>query len=191
MTKRFIFKIKLKNVAKPPVWRRVEVPATISFKKFSDVILESMGWAGGHLWQFSSGVYEGRPIAIPNEDDWEEPVDARKTKLNKVFDAVGKKFIYTYDFGDDWIHEVVLEEIIDSKTVNCVVLAAKGKCPPEDCGGPYGYERIKAILADPKSEEYNETLEWLCPMEGMAWNPKEADVAPGTIVGEMDYDDFF
>lgn len=69
ISKKFIFKIQLKNVSKPPVWRRVEVPCGISFKEFSNVILQSMGWAVGHLWEFSEKTFRGVSIAIPHEDD--------------------------------------------------------------------------------------------------------------------------
>ncbi len=190
MAKKFIFKIKLKNVTKPLVWRRVEVPCNLSFKKFSDVILQSMGWMGGHLWQFLDKTYRGDAIAIPHEDDWNEPIDARKQALSKTFKTPKQKMVYIYDFGDEWVHEIELEEVIDSKEAGSFVRTAKGKCPPEDCGGPIGYMQLKKALANPKSSEHAAEREWLKLQDGEEWDATTADVKPGDLVGTEDFDEF-
>lgn len=98
--------------------------------------------------------------------------------------------IYTYDFGDDWFHEVILEKVIDSNRPGCVVCAAKGKSPPDDCGGPFGYELLKKSLREPKSQDYAETLDWLDIESGDEWNIAEPDVKPGDIVETVDFDEF-
>ena len=192
MARRFIFKITLKGVAKPPVWRRLDVPASLTFKKFSDAILDSMGWGGGHLWHFCDSPYELPYIAIPREDDSDEvfdaTIDARALTLDSVFEKVGQKQCYTYDFGDDWRHEVRLEEIAEGAESGCVVVASKGKCPPEDCGGAWGYEDLKKTLLAPKAREHKEILKWLCIDEASDWDPKEPNSRPGDVVGEEDYD---
>ena len=190
MAKRYRFKIKLNNVTKPPVWRKIEVPSTLTFKKFSDAIQQAMGWWGEHCWQFSKKAYESPSITIPHDSDWEKPIDARKTKIYSYFTTVGQKMCYTYDFGDDWHHEVLLEEIADGNEEGCFVIAAKGKCPPEDCGGPWGYEHLKEVLADPKHEEYKEMVEWLELENGDEWDANKADVKVGQKVGEEDMDMF-
>lgn len=188
---RYVFKVKLRGVTKPPVWRKIEVPNNITFKIFSDAIRSAMGWFGCHLWHFTEQVYSEPAIALPREDDWDKPIDASKTKINQQFNKIGDKMLYTYDFGDDWIHDVVLEEIKQSNETGCFVVDAKGKCPPEDCGGPWGYENLKKILNDPKNEEYEDMLEWLGLKSGEEWNPKEADVEPGEPIGDepMDWDE--
>ncbi len=191
MSKKFVFKIQLKNVSKPPVWRRVEVPCGISFKEFSDVILQSMGWAGGHLWEFSEKTFRGVPIAIPHEDDMFEAIDARKRKLRQVFKTPGQKMMYVYDFGDTWEHRIELEEVIDSREQGSFIRAAKGKCPPENCGGPYGYLNLKETLNDPKSPDYAEMLERLGLEDGKEWDATDAGVDPGEPVGTEDFDEFF
>jgi hypothetical protein len=70
---------------------------------------------------------------------------------------------YTYDFGDDWEHDIVLEKILpaDPGTAYPVCLAGKGACPPEDCGGAWGSSDLKATLADPSDDEHEAMLEWL------------------------------
>ena len=100
-------------------------------------------------------VFHHPVIAIPSEEDWENPeMNAMKTKLNKVFTSEKQSYTYIYDFGDDWVHQIVLEKILPEEIKRPVCLNGKGACPPEDCGGPWGYENLKTILADPKHEEY-------------------------------------
>jgi hypothetical protein len=76
---------------------------------------------------------------------------------------VGDKIGYTYDFGDDWEHDIALEKILpaDAVVTGSVCTAGKGACPPEDCGGILGYQELKAVLADPDAEEHDTMLEWL------------------------------
>jgi len=165
------FKIQIKGIAKPPVWRRVEVPASFTFKRFHDVIQIAFGWEDYHLFQFSPKGWGSEPaISIPHEDDWEEVEDAQKIKLKDVFFAEGQKYVYIYDFGDDWEHQITLEAISDKGTRKAVCLAGKGACPPEDCRGVWGYEDMKRVLAEkPDSEEAAEWLEWLGLEKGEKW----------------------
>jgi hypothetical protein len=157
------FRIQLKNVQKPPVWRKVIVPKHFTFEQFHLVIQEAFGWGNYHLYQFSPTGYGSYPvIAKPSEDDWEKPdKNAAIAKLSSVFKTENQKYTYIYDFGDDWIHSIILEKILPDKALKASCLAGKGACPPEDCGGPWGYERLKEILKDPKHEEYKEMKEWI------------------------------
>lgn len=86
----------------------------------------------------------------------------------------GDKLIYEYDFGDGWEHKIRIEKILPAEKGKRypVCLAGKRACPPEDCGGPPGYERLLEVLRDPKHEEYEETLEWL----GGPFDPEAFDV---------------
>jgi len=172
------FKIQLKNVTKPPVWRQLLVPETFTFHQLHEVIQMSFGWENYHLYQFSPQGYGSYPIiAIPSKDDWKKPdMNATKTKLNKVFTAEKQKFTYIYDFGDDWVHQIVLEKILPDEIKSPVCLGGKGCCPPEDCGGVWGYENLKVILADPKHEEHQEMKEWL-GLEDEEWDDDYFDVA--------------
>jgi hypothetical protein len=102
-------------------------------------------------------------------------LDERKVRLSQVFASVGDKVRYTYDFGDDWEHDVILEKVIptDVGVTSSVCTAGKGACPPEDCGGVWGYEQLKATLADPGAEQYADMLEWLGLASGDDFDPKE------------------
>ena len=88
--------------------------------------------------------------------------DERQVTLGELID-LGTGFRYTYDFGDDWEHEILVEDLLDADpdTHYPVLVAAKGACPPEDCGGPWGYANLKEILADPNHDEHQDMLEWL------------------------------
>ena len=169
------FKIQLSNVTKPPVWRRVIVAEKLTFHELHEVIQEVFGWDDFHLYQFSPSGYGSNPvIAIPSKDDWEQPeMNAKKTKLNKIFTQEKQSFNYIYDFGDDWSHKIVLEKLVPDAIENPVCLDGKGTCPPEDCGGAWGYENLKVILADPTHEEYKEMKEWLGLEDDEEWDANE------------------
>jgi hypothetical protein len=173
------FKIQLKNVTKPPVWRQVIVPEKFTFHDLHQLIQLVFGWEDYHLYQFSPKGYGSHPIiAFPSKEDWDQPdMNAGKTKLSKVFISAKQTFTYIYDFGDDWIHQIVLEKILNDEIKQPVCLAGKGTCPPEDCGGPWGYENLKLILADPAHEEYLETKEWMGLEADEEWDANYFDVA--------------
>jgi hypothetical protein len=159
------FKIQIEDITKPPVWRKVVVPETFTFHRFHHVIQAVFGWEDAHQYQFSEkedGSYE--IIGIPtDEDEWGIPVtDSRNKKLKEIFTKEGKRFIYIYDLGDDWVHKIILEKIIDENRQKAVCIDGKGACPPENCGGVWGYEDIKETFAhNPKSEKAEEFRDWL------------------------------
>ncbi len=174
----FQFRIQLKNVSKPPVWRQVQVPGTFTFDQFHGVIQRCFGWENFHLYQFSPQGFGSYPvISIPSKEDWEQPeMNSMKTKLKEVFKLEKQTFNYIYDFGDDWSHKITLEKILPGEIESPVCLAGKGACPPEDCGGTWGYENLKTVLADPKHDEYQEMKEWLGLEEEEDWDAGEFDL---------------
>ena len=154
------FKITLKYIT-PKIWRRIQVPSNYSFWDLHVAIQNAMGWYDCHLHQFDmKNPRTGFPTIIGTTecDESEE-----KAKIARYFLPTNKKAIYEYDFGDLWQHEIVLEKILPavtgSKYPQCI--GGKRACPPEDCGGPYGYGRLLAIIKNRKHAEYKETKEWL------------------------------
>ena len=141
------FKVKLRGATKPPVWRRVLVPADFTFSGLHAVIQEAFGWWNEHLYCFGNTPYRRQlTIAEPNEDDWEEPdYNAREFTVGEFFgEGTGaQNLCYVYDFGDDWIHDITLEQVIDRESSHATCTAGKGACPEEDCGGVWGYEEMK------------------------------------------------
>jgi hypothetical protein len=152
-------KVKLLGVTKPPVWRRLQLRADTRLDQLHEIIQAALGWENYHMHVFSFGDEE---FGIPDPELGFS--DERHVTLGELIAGVGgDRFRYTYDFGDDWQHEVVVEELLDPdpETHYPLLVAAKGACPPEDCGGPWGYANLREILADPNHDEHQEMLEWL------------------------------
>jgi hypothetical protein len=141
------FKVKLRDITKPPVWRRILVPSHFTFSGLHAVIQESFGWWNEHLYCFGDVPYRrALTISEPYEDDWEEPdYNARTYTIGEFFgegDNV-QNLCYVYDFGDDWIHDITLEKVLPEHSEHASCMAGKGTCPEEDCGGVWGYEEMK------------------------------------------------
>lgn len=160
------FKITLKDI-KPPIWRRIEIPANATFWELHVAIQDAMGWLDGHLHEFEVLDQSGEElrIGIPDDEGWCEPatIPGWKRKLSPVFRRPGDKALYTYDFGDAWEHTLTLESIEAARPgmTYPVCLAGRRRCPPEDCGGAWEYQRLLEVLADPKHEEHSALLEWV------------------------------
>lgn len=152
-------KITLRG-SKPPIWRRVIVPATFHLYKLHQVIQAAMGWDDSHLHQFIIG---DEYYSIPSPDDWEPVIDERRYALTRIAPYENMKFVYEYDFGDSWEHIVLVEKILPTEAGRQYPICIKGKraCPPEDVGGVWGYENILEALGDPDHEEHESYLEWI------------------------------
>jgi hypothetical protein len=166
-------KITLRGASKPQVWRRVLVPADSTLLDLHGVIQQAMGWDDYHMHVFSTGRQEyGSP------DPELGHASDRKVRLSQVLTKPGDRLRYTYDFGDDWEHDIVLEETraaVPGETYpSCA--AGKGACPPEDCGGAWGYAELKEILADPSHEDHQDMLDWLGLDTGEDFDPTEFSV---------------
>ena len=166
----FQLKITLHGVSKPPVWRRVLVPAAIALDELHEVILRVMGWHGGHLHVFSDGMTE---YGVPDRELGH--ADEAGVELADLVSAPGERVSYTYDFGDDWEHDIKLEKVLapDPAVVIPVCLTGKGACPPEDCGGAWGYADLKETIANPDHEEHKELLGWLGLDDPSEFDPAE------------------
>ena len=152
-------KIKLLGVTKPPVWRRVQLRADTRLDQLHEILQAALGWENYHLHAFSFGEEEFGPRDPDLGLDFS---DERRVTLGELTD-IGARFRYTYDFGDNWEHEILVEDLLDPDpdTHYPTLVAAKGACPPEDCGSTWGYADLKEILADPSHDEHQQRLEWL------------------------------
>jgi hypothetical protein len=167
-------KITLLGVSNPPVWRRVLVPPSTRLSAVHRIIQQVMGWEDDHLHVFAKGRQQygspGRDLGF---------ADDNRVRLSQLVVRSGDKFRYTYDFGDDWEHEIVMEKTLvaglDETYPSCV--EGQGACPPEDCGGFWGYANLKEVLADPAHEEHQNMLEWLWLDSGEDFNPDEFSAA--------------
>ena len=163
-------KITLKYV-KPPVWRRVEVPVDIKLGKLHDVIQTAMGWTNSHMHAFVAG---GTVYGTPDPEFGGGTKSERSVRLDGVVDE-GGKLRYEYDFGDGWEHEIKVEKAFDADPATHYPRCTAGKraCPPDDCGGPFGYEELLRAIQDPSHPEHEEMLDWI----GGEFDPEAFDVA--------------
>jgi hypothetical protein len=155
-------KITLDDV-KPVVLRRVEVPFDIKLDRLHLTIQAAMGWTNSHLYELRAGGV-GWSTPYPGGDGVVDFLDARKAKLDDVLEDVGTKTLkYLYDFGDGWEHTVKIERLCDPTPGMLYphLIDAKGRCPPEDCGGPWGYAELVEAIKDPKHARYAELTEWI------------------------------
>ncbi len=150
-------KVTLKEVA-PPVWRRILVPGSMRLSDLHSVIQIAMGWTNSHLYQFEfDGGYWGiREFGDPDIQD------SSKVTVEKMLPGEKAWIGYTYDFGDDWRHRIVVEKILPEAITlplpHCVT--GKRACPPEDVGGAYGYLSFLEAMRDPSHPEHDELSEW-------------------------------
>ena len=143
----------------PPIWRRIEVPADIKLGKLHDVLQAVMGWYDSHLHAFRVGHTS---YGVPQPEFPGDFQNERNVRLGQLV-GKGNKLIYEYDFGDGWEHELLVEKVLPAEKGRRYPLCLAGKraCPPEDCGGPWGYERLLEVLRAPKHEEHEEMREWI------------------------------
>jgi hypothetical protein len=157
---RMVFQLKATVIGtKPPVWRRVVVPAEVRLDRLHDVLQAAFGWSGYHLHEFD---IDGVRYGTDDGEDDEPPADEHRTRLSDVVNE-GSTFIYLYDFGDDWEHRIVVEKSLPAERGGHYPACTGGEraCPPEDCGGVSGFERFLAAIANPGDDEHDSMLEWV------------------------------
>jgi len=162
--------IELRDV-EPRVWRRLLVPASVRLHRLHRVFQAAMGWEDCHLHSFQVG--EDR-YGMQFDEYPEGELDEQSVTVVRALGAQ-ERFIYEYDFGDSWEHEITVMSIcrmpIGLKFAVC--LDGAGACPPEDCGGIGGYAELLRVLDDPTDEEYEHLSAWV----GGPIDPHEFDLA--------------
>ena len=171
-------KVKLADVRKPPVWRRIEVPNDVTLAGLHDAIQGAMGWTDSHDHEFSwpgmeegASVDEGAQYALPLLSLGRQECE----KAGKVRGAVREHMLYVYDLGDCWEHLVTLEKENGKPGPDGFeLIAVSGACPPEEIGGPSGFSDFKAVMADETHDEHEDTVHWLIETTGrVEFDPHE------------------
>jgi hypothetical protein len=172
------FKIQLEGTEQPPVWRRLLVPETYTFYQLHMAIQGAFGWGNAHLFRFHDREEGNISIGIIFDDGFGDIIDedAEEIKLNSLFKKEKQKLYYEYDFGDGWEHLITLEKISAEKIIQARCLGGEGACPPEDCGGIWGYYDFVEAVNDPKHPEYEDKREWLCMNEDEVWDVNAFDL---------------
>lgn len=155
-------KVTLKR-NKPSIWRRIQVNEDTALFDLHCILQEVMGWTNSHLHQF---IIDGRVYSHPDfemDERGDEILDERKFRLMRLPLQEKTKFIYEYDFGDDWVHELLVEKVlpVNEKLTSPICLEGRMACPPEDCGGIWGYADFIKAIKDPKHPEHKSMREWI------------------------------
>ncbi len=176
----FQFKITLLG-HRPSIWRRIQVQ-DCTLDKLHEHIQTAMGWTDSHLHQFEiQGKRYGDPELLDDDfDDLDDLdcLDSTSTLVSEILPKAGKRFAfkYEYDFGDSWQHEILFEGCPPLEKGKKYPLCLEGEraCPPEDCGGAWGFADYLEALADPEHERHEELLEWDGPFDPNKFDPKQA-----------------
>lgn len=160
-TRDFVLKITLQG-SRPPIWRRLRIGSDETLGSLHFAIQIAMGWENDHPYEFMKGRerFSGSPFVFEGSSGNREVSEIR---IRDVLSGVRSKLTYVYDFGDSWTHEILVEKgearVPGSPRIEC--LNGKGACPPEDCGGIWGYYQLLETLADPDHEDHEEMMEWI------------------------------
>jgi hypothetical protein len=174
------FKVTLRH-SRPAIWRRFQVPGGITLHRLHLVLQTVMGWDNYHLYRFQVGdIQYGEPD--PDNDFYGLHMkNSRRTKLAKVVPEEGARFVYEYDFGDSWEYDLLVERFLrgTQRMSHPVCIEGKRACPPEDCGGIWGYDHLLEVLRDPANEGHEEMMEWV----GGDFDPEAFDL--GSVNDEL------
>lgn len=154
----------------PEIWRRLLVPGDCTLARLHHIFQAAMGWTDYHL---HSTEVRGQRYGVPDPDWDDASLDERRYRLTQLV-TTGDHFTYEYDFGDSWTHGIVIESLERNvpPLKHAVCLDGARACPPEDCGGFPGYERLCEALDDPEDAEHDVLLEWV----GGHYNPESFDL---------------
>ncbi len=160
-----VYQLKITlNHIRPPIWRRLLV-TDCTLAALHEIIQTAMGWESMHLAAFE---VQGEPYDVQMFDDgldaWnqDDTGDAGQISLGEIANEGITRFQYTYDFGDSWEHTITIEKTLQADPDMQYPRCIKGKraCPPEDCGGIFGYDNLLNALADPDHPEHDDMLDW-------------------------------
>jgi len=159
------------DCVQPEVSRIIDIPYDIRLDRLHLAIQAAMGWTNSHLYMF---LLKETRFGTPDPEWDNDMLDARKATLAKlIMDTGVKTFKYIYDFGDDWCHTIKLEQLspADANISYPVLTSSVGRCPPEDVGGPPGFEAFLEAINDPRDERHDEMLQWY----GASFDPAVVD----------------
>jgi hypothetical protein len=160
--------------AKPPIWRRLLIPADVTLDRLHDVLQAAFGWNDSHIHAFDTPYGE---FAAQPDEELGHRAEAPVT-LEQVAPRANEKIRYTYDFGDNWVHDIVVEKVLDRESTLTYPRCVGGRraTPPDDCGGIWGYQELIEIIGDPRHPEHQERLWWLGLDDPRQFDPAAFDM---------------
>ncbi|MDX1691908.1 MAG: plasmid pRiA4b ORF-3 family protein [Acidimicrobiia bacterium] len=167
----------------PAVWRRIEVDSDTDLGTFAWLLNQAMGWEFTHLHFFE---VDGRAYGPGAEDAPDDELDEASVTVADVLPSMGSALTWVYDLGDRWEHDVVVEDVLEPEDGASYPRCIDGAraCPPEDAGGPHGYETLLEAIEDPDDPEAEELREWL----GDDFDPEHFDAARRTAAMQTSRD---
>ena len=170
----YIYQVKVElQEIEPLIWRRLQIPADLFLHDFHKVLQTTMGWENQHMHVF----IKGKRFFGQGDIEWNKGTlfqDYTIVRVNDLLRKPGDEMIYHYDFGDDWRHSVVVEEVVAADPMidypRFVDGARRG--PPEDVGGLPGFEEFLGATADPKHPEHDSVMTWY----GHPFDPTDIDL---------------
>jgi hypothetical protein len=164
----------------PAIWRRIQVK-NCTVDKLHEHIQTAMGWTNSHLHDFKiGGKNYGDPMLLEENFEEFDYTDSTKTKLSAVLPGTGKglRFEYRYDFGDNWRHEVLFEQVVRAEPGGRYPRCVEGAraCPPEDVGGAWSYQEFVEAMANPRHKRHREYRTWI----GGQFDPEAFDPVQAT-----------
>jgi hypothetical protein len=146
----------------PVVWRRCDLPLSASLAMLHDLIQVAMRWQDYHLHEFVIGekVY-GVPYPEPGLVE-RKVYQSKGIRLGTLIERGVSEFLYIYDFGDNWQHRILIEEVRQGEpdTEYPRFVAGARRAPPEDVGGTTGFAEFLDAVTDPDHEEHDRMLTW-------------------------------
>lgn len=155
----------------PEIWRRILVPGNTPLSRLHRIIQELMLWEDYHLHEF---VVNGVRYTVPDPEEMEPYKDEKRYYLYSVAPEEGITFFYVYDYGDDWVHNIEVEKILDGDerfTGKPVCIDGQLSGPPEDSGGVFGYGEMLKVVRNKQHPEHKEIKQWLGKFD-----PREFDI---------------
>jgi hypothetical protein len=166
----------------PLIWRRIVVSNQSTLASLHKYLQWVFGWQDTHAHEFRVGRRCIGPKWWLAEIKGDQPdislEDEKRVSVASIVHEVGNResFEYLYDMGDDWRHRIVLEEVPAAWSKREAPLpictAGENACPPEDVGGPNGYEHFLECISDAKNTEHEDMLRWI----GGVFDPKGFDL---------------
>ena len=149
-------KVMLRGI-KPPVWRRLAMPGTMTLGDLHLAIQAAMGWYDCHLHAFDIGGEQ-----YGDQRSVDDVADENRLTLSRLLRSSVVRFTYTYDFGDDWRHSIVVEEVVAADPTVDYPRFIEGarRAPPEDVGGLPGFEEFLRIMAAPDDPQHDNIMTW-------------------------------
>ena len=144
----------------PAPWRVIDVPLSMNLHGLHRTIQAAFLWYDAHLWEFQIGEKRYGPLWVNSGD---EPIfNPDNKRLTFLTNKKVQEFLYLYDFGDGWEHHVEVLELLDAPAGSRLPKFIEGEIarPPEDIGGPPGFEHFQAVMADENHPEHDDLLDW-------------------------------